>query len=63
MSIESRIDGVNRLLQRIRDYKRMIEADSFEPATVEDMKGNAKAMCDQAKDELDEIKNEIDSWE
>jgi len=63
MTIESRIDGVKRLMGRVHNYQHMVEADSFEPATVEDMKGNAKGLCDAAKVELDNIKAEIDSWE
>jgi len=63
MAIESKIEGVKRLLERIREYKRIVEADSFEPATVDDIKGNAKDLCDTAKSEIDDIKAEIDSWE
>jgi len=63
MAIESKIDGVKRLMERVHDYQHMIEADSFEPPTVEDMKGNAKDLCDAAKAEIDNIKAEIDSWE
>lgn len=63
MSIESKIDGVKRLLERVRGYKRIVETDSLETATVDDMKGNAKGLCDTAKAEIDDIKAEIDSWE
>jgi len=63
MTIESKIEGVKRLLERVRDYKGLIEADSFESGTIVDMKGNAKDLCDAAKIEIDSIKDEIDSWE
>lgn len=62
MTIEGRIDGVKRLMDRVHDYEHMIIADNFEPATIDDMKGNAKALCDAAKAEIDSIKAEIDLW-
>ena len=62
MSIESEIDGVKRLLERVLEYKRIVEADSFAPATIEDMKSNAKDLCDSVKAEIDHVKDEIDSW-
>jgi len=62
MSIESRIDAVKRVLERIHEYKRIVEADNFEPATIDDIKGNAKDLCDTAKTEIDNIKAGIDDW-
>lgn len=61
--IRSRIDAVKRLLDKILAYEQMIEADNFEPDTVEDMKGNAKGLCDAAKNEIGNIKTEVDQWQ
>jgi len=62
MMIGERIGRILDLLEKIRRYERVIAADNFEPATVADMKGNAKDFCDQAKAEIDQIKSEIDEW-
>lgn len=62
MAIGDRVDGVKRLLDRVHDYEHLIVADNFEPATIDDMKGNAKALCDAAKAEIDNIKSEINQW-
>lgn len=62
MGIDDRIEQTKRLLERVRGYNRLIVNDNFEAATISDMKGNAKDVCNQAKAELDEIKNEIDQW-
>jgi len=62
MSIESKTDGVKRLLERVLDSKRIVDADNLETATVDDLKDNAKGLCDSAKLEIDNIKDEIDSW-
>jgi len=62
MGIDDRIEEVRRLLERVRSYNRLVFSDNFEPGTIADMKGNAKDICDQAKAEIDEIKDEIDQW-
>lgn len=62
MMIGERIGRILNLLERIRRYERVITADNLEPATVDDMKGNAKDFCDQAKAEINQIKSEIDEW-
>lgn len=60
--IGQRVEQVLRLLDKVRSYDRLITSDSFEPDTISDMKGNAKDICKQAKDEIDLIKSEIDEW-
>ena len=60
--MEDRIVHIKSLLDNIIRYNRMIIADNFEPDTVEDMKGNAKAICDEIKSEADNIKDEINLW-
>lgn len=62
MGIDDRIEVIKQLLEKVRSYNRLIIYDNFEPLTVEDMKGNAKDICNQTKAELDEIKSEIDQW-
>lgn len=62
MVIDNRIEQVRSLLERIRSYNRLIVADSFESSTINDLKGNAKDICDQAKAQIDEVKSEIDQW-
>jgi len=62
MSIESKIDEIATLLQMIKHYDLLIAANSFEESTIEDMQGNAKATCDDIKDDVTEIKTLIDSW-
>lgn len=63
MAIDDRVEAIRQLLERIKTYNRLIVADNFEASTVDDMKGNAKDICDQAKAELDQIKAEIDQWQ
>jgi len=60
--IGDRIRAVKALLGRVEAYDNVVRGDGFTPATIVDMKDNAKAVCDDAKSELDEIKNEIDQW-
>ncbi len=61
--MEDIINRVSDLLNRVRDYNRIIQADNFEAATVEDIKGNAKALCDEVKSDIDAIKSLINQWE
>lgn len=63
MAIEARIKEIWVLLDRVKRYNDIITNDSFELHTIENMKGNAKAICDQIKDEVDNIKDEIDEWQ
>lgn len=62
MAVEDRIIQVKHLLDRVSNYNRLVTSDSFEAATIADMKGNAKEICDQVKDEITQIKSEIDQW-
>ncbi len=63
MSIAERIARVRSLLDRLHSYEHLIEADNFESGTVDDMKGNAKNLCDEIKAEADSIKTEINQWQ
>ncbi len=62
MNIDSKVKGVRRLLDRLIDYEKMIDDNNFEPATVADMKENAKDICGVIKTEIDGIKSEINNW-
>lgn len=62
MAMDDRIEIVRQLLERVRNYNRLIVNDNFEVSTIDDMKGNAKDICDAIKDEVDLIKTEIDGW-
>ncbi len=62
MSIEEEIAQVRALLDRLNSYEYMIDANNFEPDTVDDMKDNAKDLCDELKTIADSIKTEIDNW-
>lgn len=62
MAIEDKIDGAKRLLDKVKVYNRLIIEDSLEPATIDDIKGNAKTLCDNVKVEIDNIKAEIGQW-
>jgi len=63
MTIEIRLERIAKLVGRVRVYDKLVTEDSLQSATVDDMKGNAKDLCDEIKTETDLIKNEIDKWE
>lgn len=62
MAIEVRLERIAKAVSKIRVYDKLVTEDSLEPATVDDMKGNAKDLCSEIKTETDLIKNEIDRW-
>ena len=62
MAIEIRLERIAKLVGRVRVYYKLVTEDSLEPPTIDDMKGNAKDLCDEIKTEADLIKNEIDQW-
>ena len=61
--IQDNIRNIKRLLEKLEAYDNLITGDNFEPATVTDMKENAKGVCNQIKAEVDQIKAEIGQWE
>ena len=63
MTIEIRLERISKLVGRVRVYDKLVTEDSLQSATVDDMKDNAKDLCDEIKTETDLIKNEIDNWE
>ena len=60
MAVEDRLGTVHQHTEGIRRYARLIISNTFTPETLAELKGNAKDLCDNAKAELDLIKNEID---
>ncbi len=62
MSIEENVAQVRSGLDRLSQYEHMIDADNFESDTVDDMKGNAKDICDQLKARINDIKDAVDQW-
>ncbi len=62
MTTEERIAAIRSLLDRLHTYKHVIEDGSLEPNTIEDMKVQAKELCNQIKAEADAVKAEVDSW-
>lgn len=62
MAIETRINRIATLLNRVKKYADLVTADNFENQTLADMKGNVKDILDEAKGEIDQIKAEVDKW-
>lgn len=61
--IISRFNTIKRKMEDVVSLADMIEKNNFEPPTVQDMAGNAKALCDLVKNEVDAIKAVIDEWD
>ena len=61
--IAGMVARIRASLDRLNTYEQMIGGNNFENNTVDDMKGNAKDICDEIKAEIDSIKAEIDNWE
>jgi len=62
MTISERCDRVLALLERIKRYDTVVRGDNFTPSALDELKSNAKGIVDEAKDELVEIKAEVDNW-
>ena len=60
--IQARIDRIRALLTRVERYNTIVVTDSFTQDALVEMKTNVKAFCDQVKDEIAEIKSEVDNW-
>ena len=60
--ISTRIDRIAGLLGRIRQYGDIVTADSFENATLAEMKANVKAILKDAEAEISGIEDEVDNW-
>lgn len=62
MAIPEKCDRVSALLERLKRYDAIVRGDNFSPEAMDDLKSNAKGIVDEAKDELVEIKAEVDNW-
>ena len=62
MTISERCDRVSALLVRLKRYDAIVRGDSFGNEALGEIKSNAKGIVDEAKDELVEIKAEVDNW-
>ena len=62
MTIPEKCDRVSALLERLKRYDAIVRGDSFSPEAMDELKNNAKGIVDEAKDELVEIKAEVDNW-
>lgn len=63
MAIPERCNRIMTLLTNVRRYDAIVRQNSFTHSAIDEMKDNCKDVIKDAKDELDEIKNEVDSWQ
>ncbi|MBA7475780.1 hypothetical protein ES704_02716 [subsurface metagenome] len=62
MAISERCDRISALLTRLKRYDAIVRNDSFTNSALDEMKQNCRDIIKDAKDELNEIKKEVDSW-
>lgn len=62
MAVLDRLVAVRAKLDEIARYTELVTRNSFTDDTLEELKGNAKSLCDEAKGELDLIKADIGNW-
>lgn len=62
MAIPERCDRISALLSRLKRYDAIVRQDSFTNSALDEMKKNCKDLIKDAKDELNEIKSEVNSW-
>lgn len=62
MAISERCDRVLTLLTMLKRYDAIVKHDSFTNDALAEMKQNCKDLIKNAKNELDEIKSEVNSW-
>jgi len=62
MAIETRINRVALLLNRVKKYSEIVTTDNFEKQTLGDMKSNVKNILSKVKDEIGLIKDEVNNW-
>jgi len=60
MAVEDRLRTLREKVDEIQRYARLVISNTFSPETLTELKGHAKDFCDEAKAELDLIKNDID---
>lgn len=62
MAILERCDRIMALLGRVKRYDAIVRNDTFTNSALDEMRGNCKDIIKDTKDELNEIKKEVDSW-
>lgn len=63
MAIETRANKIYELLNNhLKAITSVVLAGSLTDDTIADLKDKAKGIVDDAKDELDLIKDEVDNW-
>ena len=62
MAIPERCDRISALLTRLKRYDAIVRNDTFTNSALDEMKGNCRDIIKDAKDELNEIKKEVNSW-
>ncbi|MBA7627775.1 hypothetical protein ES703_35243 [subsurface metagenome] len=62
MAISERCDRISALLTRLKRYDAIVRNDSFTNSALDEMKQNCRDIIKDAKDELNEIKKEVNSW-
>lgn len=62
MTISEKCDRVSALLTKIKRYEAIVVGDTFGGDAMDEIKDNTKSIADEAKAELDLIKDEVDSW-
>ena len=60
--VQAHIDRIRTLLVQVERYNTIVTIDQFSEDALGEMKANVKGFCDEMKDEITEIKNEVDSW-
>lgn len=60
--IKHKIDVIRDLLSKIERYNTIVLNDSLTGEALDSMKGNVKNFIREAKNELNEIKDEANSW-
>lgn len=62
MAVLDRILVMREKLDEVARYTQLVTTNSFTPETLDELKANAKSLCDEAKGELDFIKADIANW-
>jgi len=62
MAVIDRAAIIRQKLEGLERYARLVISNTFTSETLTELKGNAKDLCDEVKDEADLVKLDIDEW-
>jgi len=63
MNISARTNRIHNLLNNhLKAYCDVVEYGGLSEDALGEIKGKAKGIVQEAKDELDQIKTEVDNW-